>query len=423
MMSYDLKGGEEEEDDDYVSCKSGRIYLDNNATTPMYKPALRAMMDAYKLHWGNPSGQYYEGHVAKSLLDKSRELFAKHLGHVPPETVYFTAGCTESNNIVVRSVLSSSASQGRNVIITSSIEHPSIKRTAEQCGFQHIQIPVDRKGYVRMDMFRDILISHRRSVGLVSIIMANNEIGTIQPISAISRMCREILGPNIPIHTDATQALGKYYIHPEKLGVDILTGSAHKFHGPKGVGIIYAKEGVLKPIKTTMTGGGQERGCRSGTENVPAIYAAAVAFAHMLKDTRAFERRVTRIRTLRDTLVASLVRKIPGLVLNGDPAKGLYTTLSLSFPQGHGHAICEYADRMGLSINSGSACSKGKPSETLTAVLGTSDAATKIAHGTIRISLSAATTISDCEQAAEILYKSFMATNEAVMRKLAQIKR
>jgi len=407
--------------DDVEVTKSHRIYLDTNATTPIYKGALNGMMDAYKTKWGNPGGPYLEGAIAKKTLEWSRGIFAKHL-NVDPLTIYFTSCGTESNNIVLRSVMTG-CSGARDTIVTTSVEHSSIRKTADMCGFKHIQVPVDRKGYVDADAFRRILQQNERHIGLVSIILAQNEVGTIQRISALVRIAREVLGPNVPFHTDATQMMGKYYIHPERLGVDMLTGSAHKFHGPRGVGILYAREGVIKPSATTMTGGGQERGCRSGTENVPAIYGAAIAFDYMMGDVGKWEERATRIKTLRDTMLESFRRTVPGLVVNGDPNSGLYNTMSISFPNGHGHAICDYANKGGVAIGSGSACSKGKPSETLQAMLGTSDIATKIIHGTVRISLSHLNTAAQCSAAVDIIIRAWRATQEVVEREKKEMER
>ena len=399
---------------DVAIARSRRVYLDNNATTPILKDALRGMADAYRNRWGNPGGPYAEGSAAKKALEWARAVFAKHMD-VDPESIIFTSCGTESNNIVLRSVMGTCAGTRRDIIVTSSVEHSSIRNTADLCGFKHIQVPVDRKGYVDAEAFARILRSNASHIGLVSIIMAQNEVGTIQRISGLVRIAREILGPNVPFHTDATQMLGKYYIHPRKLGVDLLTGSAHKFHGPRGVGILYAREGALRPAASIMTGGGQERGCRSGTENVPAIYAAAIAFDYMLGSESRWEKRAVKTRTLRDTMLESLRRAVPGLIVNGDPQRGLYNTLSVSFPEGHGHAICLYADKDGVSIGAGSACSKGKPSQSLAAMFGDSDAAKQIAHGTVRISLSHFTTEAECIRASDVIVRAWRSTQRSII--------
>ena len=407
--------------DDVVFSSGHRIYLDANATTPIYKNALSGMTEAYKTMWGNPGGPYSEGSAAKKALEWSRGVFAKHL-NVNPQTVYFTACGTESNNIVLRSVMAG-CNGTKDTIVTTSVEHSSIRKTADMCGFKHIQLPVDRKGYVDVDSYRRILQQNSRHIGLVSIIMGQNEVGTIQRISSLVRIAREILGPNVPFHSDATQMMGKYYLHPERLGIDMMTGSAHKFHGPRGVGILYAREGVIKPSATTMTGGGQERGCRSGTENVPAIYGAAIAFDYMMGSVGKWEERYTRVKTLRDTMLETFRRAVPGLVVNGDPYNGLYNTMSISFPDSHGHAICDYADKEGVAIGSGSACSKGKPSETLQAMLGESAVATKIIHGTIRVSLTHMNTAAQCSAAVDIIIRSWRATQEVVRQEKIKMER
>lgn len=395
-----------------MSSRHRRVYLDNNATTPILDKALDVMCDAATKVWGNPSGQYTEGREALFALEKARKTFARIM-NVEPDTIYFTSCGTESNNIVVRSVISGCAiaKNGRDTVITSNVEHSSIVRTADHCGAKHVMVPVDRHGYVDEKAFREILISNARKIGLVSIIMAQNEIGTMQHITALVRIVREILGPNIPFHTDATQALGKYYIEPDKLGVDMLTGSSHKFRGPRGVGILYARKGILDPSTTPMTGGGQERGCRAGTENVPAIVAAAAAFRYMLGDVNRWERHVAKIKTLRDTMLASFVRNVPGLIINGDPQRGLYNTLSVAFPNGHAHAMCSYLDQHGIAVGSGSACSKGKPSQVIMAIYGGESTGAKIAHGTIRISLSDANTVEECETATNEIIRAWRVTS------------
>jgi len=399
---------------------SSRLYFDNNATTPISRDALEAMVSACKKDWGNPSAGYREGARAKKTLEWSRAVFAKYMD-VDPETIIFTSCGTESNNIALRGVIRA-AGRGVDTIVTSAVEHSSIRKTADVCGCNHVMVPVDRKGYVDETAFRRILMSNSRRVALVSIILGQNEVGTIQRIPALVRIVREVLGPDVPFHTDATQMMGKYFIHPEKLGVDLMTGSAHKFHGPRGVGILYARKGAMDPSLSTMTGGGQERGCRAGTENVPAIYGAAVAFKDALGDVSRWERRAARVKALRDTMLAALVRNVPGLVINGDPQRGMYNTLNVSFPDGHGHAIVDHADESGLAVGSGSACSKGKPSETLMAMFGDSEGGQRVAHGAIRISLSHTTTASQCEMATEILLRAWRSTNEVVRQKMREME-
>jgi cysteine sulfinate desulfinase/cysteine desulfurase-like protein len=385
-----------------------RIYLDNNATTPMIPESSEAVCDAMRRLWGNPSALYAEGKAARDALEWARGVFAKFM-NVKPETIYFTSCGTESNNIALRGVMGASP-RGRDVVVTSSVEHSSIRKTADACGFKHIMVPVDRQGYVDEGAYRSILTSNARNIGLISIIMGQNEVGTLQRIPALVKIARELLGPTVPFHTDATQVLGKYYVHPDALGVDMLTGSAHKFHGPRGVGILYSREGILTPTKTPMTGGGQERGCRSGTENVPSIIGAAVAFKHALNNESKWERRKSRVKTLRNTILASLVRGVPGLIVNGDPQRGLYNTLNVSFPGAHGHAMVDYMDRHGISVGSGSACSKGKPSEVLVNMMGHTEVGVKIAHAAIRISLSSMNNEEECQIATGMLVRAWRAS-------------
>jgi cysteine desulfurase len=275
-----------------------------------------------------------------------------------------------------------------------------------------VTVPITPYGYVDEIAFRRILETEGRRIGMVSIILAQNEIGTRQRIPVLVGMVREILGPHVPFHTDATQALGKYYIEPQALGVDMMTGSAHKFHGPRGVGILYAKEGLLNPEVTPMTGGDQERACRSGTENVASICAAATAFEHMLGDPEAYDRRVARIRGMRDSILRKVADEIPGLTINGDPERGLYNTLSISFPEGHGHAIRDYLDAHGVAVGSGSACSRGKNSSTILAMLAGNPKAESIAHGTIRVSLSEINTEAECAYAADAIVQAHKVTQE-----------
>ena len=375
---------------------SGRVYLDANATTPPLQIVLDAVQNTAKNHWGNPGGAYREGVDAKARLDWARQVFASHM-NVPPDTVLFTSCGTESNNIALRSVMCKAMKLGRNVMITTSVEHPSVKRTAASIGCTHVQIRVDRMGYVDPVHLDQVLRTYGPRVGMVSIILAQNEIGTIQHMQNISSHVRAHC-PSAVVHTDATQIMGKVTVDPNVLGVDMITGSAHKFHGPRGVGILYARQGVIDSYVTPMTGGGQEKGCRSGTENVPGIVGAAVA----LEDSLAAQGRGQWLETRknRDAMLMTLRRNVEGLIINGDPANGLCNTLSISFPGVHGHMLAEYLDARGIAVGSGSACSKGKPSETLTAIYGVTKAATEVVHNTIRISLTRFITRDECEYAA-----------------------
>ena len=390
-----------------------RIYLDANATTPPSKRALDAMYETARNYWGNPSSGYEEGVSAKARLDGARAIFAG-LMDVDPDTILFTSCGTESNNIALRSVMCRAMRDGRDVLITSSVEHPSVKRTANTIGCTHVQLRVDRRGYVDMNGLKNALSTYGERVAMVSIILAQNEVGTLQPISGIAQMVREMCSQAV-VHTDATQIFGKDYLEPKLLGVDMLTGSAHKYHGPRGVGILYAKRGIIDSYVTPMTGGGQERGCRSGTENVPGIVGAAVAFEESLGNGPKWAERYNSTVRNRDMILSYLLEHIPGLHVNGDPRNGLFNTLSVSFPGVHGHILAEYLDKnSGISVGSGSACSKGKPSESLQAMYGTSKQSTEIIHNTVRISLTMYTPREDCEYAASQIVNGWKALSSRI---------
>lgn len=372
-----------------------RIYADNAATTVIRKSALDKYISACMTAFGNPSSQHSEGKRAHELLDWSRAIHARFMG-VPPDCVFFTSSGTESNNIIIRGILAKMRrTNGRSIIITSAVEHSSIRKTAELAAGagNHIMAPVTSKGYIDEVKFREILQSNARNIALVSIILAQNEVGTLQRIPALVQIVRETVGPEVPFHTDATQAFGKYFVNPEALGVDLMTASAHKYHGPRGVGILYAKTGLLDPSTLPITGGGQEHGCRSGTENVPAIAAAATALYHMLGKPEVWMERKARVRAMRDIIISGILRNIPGSSVNGDPPRGLYNLASFVLPGVSGVDISKRLDEEGIAIGSGSACNKGRPSEGMLAMGKTPDEI----RGVIRISLSESNTPQDCE--------------------------
>lgn len=388
-----------------------RVYLDSNATTPPSKEVIQAMCTTASTNWGNPSSIYSEGVAARKSLDYARDVYASVL-KVNRETIYFTSCGTESNNIALRAVMCRAMKEGRNVLLTSSVEHPSVKRTADTIGCKHALIPIDRMGYVTPQAFKQALEQYGSKIGMISIIMAQNEFGTIQRIAQLSAIAREHCAKNrippIPFHSDATQMFGKYVgIDPERIGIDMMTASGHKYHGPRGVGLLYSKKGLIDPVVTPMTGGGQERGCRSGTENVPAIFAAATALLQAIGDQAAWYSNMEKIRSNRDLIADMLMREIPGIIVNGDAKNGLYNTLNVSLPGVHGHAMVEFLDKQGISVSSGSACSKGKPSESLMALYGNSSEAATIAHNAIRISLNKYNTPEECEYAASQMVRGW----------------
>lgn len=329
------------------------------------------------------------------MLEWARVVHAQYM-NVPPECIYFTSSGTESSNIAIRGVLTKMRrTSGRTIIVTSSVEHSSVRKTAELAAGSgnHIMVPVNSAGYVDEEKFKEIMQSNARNIAMVSIILAQNEVGTLQRIPALVDIVRQTAGPQVLFHTDATQAFGKYFVNPESLKVDLLTASAHKYHGPRGVGILYAKTGVLDPSMLPITGGGQERGCRSGTENVPGIAAAAAALECMLGNQEAWIERKARVRAMRDVIINGVLRGVPGSSVNGDPVKGLYNLASFVLPGVDGVDIAKRVDADGIAIGSGSACNKGRPSEGMLA-MGKSP---EEIRGVIRVSLSEFNTLQECQ--------------------------
>lgn len=372
-----------------------RIYADNAATTIIRPSALAKYNEACLNAFGNPSSQHVEGIAGHDLLEWARGVHARYM-NVPPDCIYFTSSGTESANIAIRGVLAKMRrTSGRSIIVTSSVEHSCVRKTAELAAGSgnHIMVPVNSAGYVDEEKFREILVSNSRNIAMVSIILAQNEVGTLQRIPALVDIVRQTAGPQVVFHTDATQAFGKYFINPESLKVDLLTASAHKYHGPRGVGILYARPGILEPSMLPITGGGQERGCRSGTENVPAIAAAAAALECMLGSQEAWIERKARVRAMRDIIINGILRNIPGSSVNGDPTKGLYNLASFVLPGVNGVDIAKRMDMEGIAIGSGSACNKGRPSEGMLAMGKTPEEI----RGVIRISLSEFNTLQECQ--------------------------
>ena len=375
---------------------SSVIYADNAATTLMRHSVISKYATMCSEAYGNPSSLHALGRKARDVLEDARVVHAKYMGGVPADTVYFTSCGTESNNIIIRGVMAGARAKGRDLAVISSVEHSSVRKTAEQvCGADRcILVPVDDVGRVDEWAFEDILQRNADRIALVSVILAQNEVGVFQQIPKLVTTVRRIGGHEIMFHTDATQAFGKYVISPEDLGVDLMTASAHKYHGPRGVGVLYAKKGALDPVHLPMSGGGQERGCRSGTENVPAIAAAAEALECMLGDDRESMRRKTEVRRMRDFVIRGVVSSVPGCKVLGDPAVGLYNLVSISLPGGvAGSDVAAALDSKGIYIGSGSACNKGKPSAGLLAMHKTEQEV----RGVIRISLCEFNTQGQCE--------------------------
>ncbi|MGE4352479.1 MAG: cysteine desulfurase NifS [Oscillospiraceae bacterium] len=362
-----------------------RVYTDNAATTAVSKTALDAMLPYLSDALGNPSGVYSYGREAKTAIDNARADIAECLG-AKPEEIYFTSCGTESDNWVLRSVLKMPRCRGKH-IITTAIEHHAISHTLDQLGkFEGVEatyLPVDGYGHVNPDDLRNAI---REDTALVSIMAANNEIGTILPIKELCAIAHE---KGVYFHTDAVQAIGHIPFSVEDTGVDFLSLSAHKFRGPKGVGCLYVRKGIKLP--PFITGGGQERSRRSGTENVAGIVGMAAALKESVANMDA---NMAKITAMRDRLIEGLL-KIPFSRLTGDPVNRLPGTASFVFECVEGESMILSLDRVGICASSGSACSSGSldPSHVLMAI-GLSH---EVAHGSVRLSLNERNTEEDVD--------------------------
>ncbi len=356
------------------------IYADNAATTKMSEAAIQTMLSVANEDWGNPSSLYAHGQRAKDVLERARAEVAAVLG-AQPEEIYFTSGGSEADNQAIRSAAALGRKQGKTHIISSAFEHHAVLHTLkalEAEGFEVTLLPVHEDGLVRVEELDAAL---RDSTCLVTIMYANNEIGTIQPIRELGALCR---ARGVLFHTDAVQAVGHIPLDLQKDNVDLLSASAHKFHGPKGVGILYARRGVR--LTNLIEGGAQERGKRAGTENVPGIAAMATALkeAH---DAMAYN--AAQMSKRRDALIAGL-RQIPHSALNGDPIRRLPGNVNFCFEGIEGESLLLLLDDKGICASSGSACTSGSldPSHVLLAIGRVHD----VAHGSLRLSIGENTT-------------------------------
>lgn len=359
------------------------IYLDHAATTAVDPAVIAAMLPYFAQFAGNPSSIHHQGRMALQALDDARDTVATLLGASAKELV-FTGGGSESDNLAIKGVAFAQRQRGRGQhLITSAIEHHAVLHAVEYLqafGFTNTILPVNERGLVAPDDLRAAL---RPDTVLVSVMYANNEIGTIQPIAELGAICR---AAHVPFHTDAIQAAGSLPLDVDDLQVDLLTLTAHKFYGPKGVGLLYVRRGT--PLLPQINGGGQERRRRAGTENVPAIVGLAKALA------LAEERRPSYVRDctlLRDRLVAGLIAAIPGTRLNGDRTQRLPNNANLAFDCVEGESLLLLLDQHGIAASSGSACSSGsiEPSHVLLA-LGTPPEA---ANSSVRFTVGRETTL------------------------------
>ena len=353
-----------------------RVYADNAATTKMSAVAINAMLPYFDKVYGNPSSLHSVGQEAKEALDAARETVAKCLGCEPRE-IYFTSGGSEADNQAIISAARLGEKKGNKHIISTAFEHHAVLHTLnklEKEGFEITLLDVNEDGIILPEQVTETI---REDTCLVTIMYANNEIGTVQPIKEIGAVCRE---KGVLFHTDAVQAAGHLHIDVKEQNIDMLSLSAHKFHGPKGIGVLYAKKGIR--LTNLIEGGAQERGKRAGTENIPAIMGMAAALdeacSHMYENT-------VKLTALRDKLIKGL-SEIPHSVLNGDAKKRLPGNVNFCFEGIEGESLLLLLDDKGVYASSGSACTSGSldPSHVLLAIGRVHD----IAHGSLRLTLS-----------------------------------
>ena len=373
------------------------IYLDHAATTPLRAEALQAMLPYLQEAFGNPSSIHAVGQRARKALEDARDVVAKALECRSNEVV-FTSGGTESDNAAIKGGAMALRPTG-NHVITTAIEHHAVLHTCHQLegmGCDVTYIPVDHNGLVDP---RDVLDAVTDETVLVSVMYANNEIGTVQPVAEIARLVKERAkeqGRTILVHTDAVQAAGYLDLSVKTLGVDMLSLSGHKFHGPKGAGVLFVRRGT--PFSPLLMGGGQERERRSGTENVPAIVgmAEALRLAELERESAS-----THSAALRDRLAAGIMELVPGTILNGHPTNRLPNNVNVCFPGLEAEPVLLGLDLKGIYASSGSACSTAslEPSHVLTAIGRPAD----IARGSLRVTVGRATTEDDVDYFLETL--------------------
>lgn len=352
------------------------VYADNAATTAVSETALAAMLPCLREDYGNPSSLYALGQRAKERLESAREVFARNL-NADPREITFTSGGSEADNQALRSAAALGARKGKKHIISTKFEHHAILHTLqalEKEGFEVTLLDIPPDGVITVDEVKAAL---RPDTCLVTVMFANNEIGTIQPVPEIGRLCREA---GVLFHTDAVQAAGHLPIDVQAMNIDMLSASAHKFHGPKGVGVLYARRGI--PLVNVIYGGAQERGKRAGTENVAGACGAAAAFGEACAN---MEKNAAYLMELRDKLMDG-VMSIPHTVLNGDAKRRLPGSVNVCIEGIEGESLLLLLDAKGIAASSGSACTSGSldPSHVLLA-LGRPH---EVAHGSLRLSLS-----------------------------------
>ena len=368
------------------------IYMDNAATTSTGRAALDAMIPVLEKDYGNPSSLHQLGQQAADLLADARKRIASLIGAQPDE-IYFTSGGTEADNWAITQIARAGAEKGKKHIISTAFEHHAVLHTLkrlEKSGFTVTLLDVHKDGIVRVDELKAAI---RPDTCLVTVMYANNEIGTIQPIAEIGAVCRE---HGIPFHTDAVQAAGHLPIDVQKENIDLLSMSAHKFHGPKGIGALYCRRGIR--LTNFIEGGAQERGKRGGTENLPAICGMAAA----LEDAcRGMDERAKRVAGMRDRIIDGIVQNIPHVLVNGDREKRLPGNVNICFEGIEGESLLLRLDLEGICASSGSACTSGSldPSHVLLAI----GLPKEVAHGSLRLTLDEENTEQEVDYLLQVL--------------------
>lgn len=371
------------------------IYLDHGATTKVDDRVLNKMIPYFNINYGNPSSAYFLGRRNKRVIEEAREIVASNIGANSKE-IYFTSCGSESDNLAIKGIAYANKHRGKH-IITSKIEHPAILNTChtlERQGFNITYLNVDSKGFVRLDELEN---SIRVDTILISIMFANNEIGTIEPIEQIGRIAKI---NNVYFHTDSVQAIGNARINVNELGIDLLSMSAHKFYGPKGVGALYARNGIN--FERIQDGGHQEKGKRSGTENVAGIVGMAEAIKYSYKE---FEYNNKKILNLRNYFITKLKQLDNNIKINGDLEKRLPGNINVCFNNIDSEELLLKLDEYGICASAGSACSTGdsKPSHVLTSIGLTN----KEASSTLRFTLGKENTKQEIDYTIKVLQNSF----------------
>ena len=362
-----------------------KIYADNAATTKMSRAAIDAMLTCMEEQYGNPSSLYTLGQQAKEILEHAREEIAAVIGAQPRE-ITFTSGGSEADNQAIRSAAALGKKAGKTHIISTAFEHHAVLHTLKKLeteGYEVTLLPVHEDGLVRPE---ELEAAIREDTCLVTVMYANNEIGTIQPIQEIGAICKK---RGVLFHTDAVQAMGHLPINVTEQNIDMLSASAHKFHGPKGIGFLFARKGIR--LTNLIEGGAQERGKRAGTENVAAVAGMAAA---LKESAAAMQENAEHMSAVRDRLIEGL-REIPHSALNGDAVRRLPGNVNFCFEGIEGESLLLLLDDRGISASSGSACTSGSldPSHVLLAIGRVHD----VAHGSLRLSIGENTTKEEAE--------------------------